>query len=349
MKIFGFLSSLLRLLRFPQNNTRTRQDSHPLCPSDISPSERGRGGATIGVNCEVRHTSADGNSASPPLGGGDVRRTEGVRVLPRPRIILRKTRWFALALLTIPLLTGCNDMWQQPKYRPLEPSRFWDDGTSARPLERGVVAREDPRTLTPFDTGRIAASGAQIEAVARTLPADPSVRNGVPAGGVAAGVATPNGLIAQPNQNSPIASAARTINPDGAGAASATTRPTPNATNTQLATQFPLPVTKELLERGQQRYDIYCSMCHGYAGEGNGIVVQRGFPPPPSFHSQRLRAAPVGHYFDVMTNGYGAMYSYADRVKPADRWAIAAYIRALQRSQNATIDDVPASERAELK
>ena len=264
---------------------------------------------------------------------------------------LRMTKKIAPLLLAVPLLTGCNDMWQQPKYRPLEPSRFWDDGTSARPLVPGTVAREAPRTLTPFDTGRTNAPGAQIEPIARTVPADATIKNGVPANGVAAGGSVPNGLISQPNQNSPIASADRTINPNGAGAANpmAATTSATGAANTQLATQFPLPVTKELLERGQQRYDIYCSMCHGYGGAGNGMVVQRGFPPPPSFHSERLRAAPVGHYFDVMTNGYGAMYSYADRVKPADRWAIAAYIRALQRSQNATINDVPESERGELK
>ena len=274
-------------------------------------------------------------------------------IVPRPLRLHIHALQFALALLIVPLLSGCNDMWQQPKYRPLQPSSFWDNGTSSRPLEQGVVAREDPRILTPFDTGRVPAPGAQIEAIARTMPADPMVAGGVPAGGVAAGGRVPNGLISMPNQiqKSPVASADRTINPDSAGTTNpmiATTAAT-GAANTQLATQFPLPVTKELLERGQQRYDIYCSMCHGYSGEGNGIVVQRGFPAPPSFHSAHLRNAPVGHYFDVMTNGYGVMYSYADRVKPADRWAIAAYIRALQRSQNATIADVPNSERAQMK
>ena len=285
--------------------------------------------------------------------------------LSRTFAVAFKLRFGLLTFLVIPLLAGCNDMWQQPKYRPLQPSRFWDDGTSARPLTPGTVAREDPRTLTPFDTGRVTTPGARIEAVARTVPADMSVNGGVPANGVAAGGGVPNGLISQPNQKSPIAAADRTLNPDGAGAVDATIRTTnaraantqaantqaanARAANTQLATQFPLPVTKALLERGQQRYDVYCSMCHGYGGAGNGMVVQRGFPAPPSFHSERLRAAPVGHYFDVISNGYGAMYSYADRVKPADRWAIAAYIRALQRSQNATLADVPPSERASMK
>ena len=88
-----------------------------------------------------------------------------------------------------------------------------------------------------------------------------------------------------------------------------------------------------LLQRGRERYGIYCSMCHGYEGDGNGIVPARGFPHPPSFHSARLRAAPSSHIYDVISNGYGVMYGYGDRVAPADRWAIAAYVRALQASR----------------
>ena len=106
-------------------------------------------------------------------------------------------------------------------------------------------------------------------------------------------------------------------------------------------TTLPVPLTRALLLRGQNRFDIYCSPCHGYSGYGDGMIVKRGFPAPPSYHIDRLRKAPIGHFFDVMTNGYGLMYSYADRVAPEDRWAIAAYIRALQRSQGATVQDVP--------
>jgi cytochrome c553 len=118
---------------------------------------------------------------------------------------------------------------------------------------------------------------------------------------------------------------------------------------TNLVTTFPMPVTRELLERGRERFDIYCSVCHGRTGEGNGMIVQRGFPVPPSYHIDRLRQAPVGHFFDVMTQGYGIMYSYAERVKPEDRWAIAAYIRALQLSQNMKLAGLPAAERAQLE
>lgn len=112
---------------------------------------------------------------------------------------------------------------------------------------------------------------------------------------------------------------------------------------------FPFPVTMEVLKRGQERYNIYCSPCHGLSGNGDGMIVQRGFSPPPSYHIFRLRQAPVGYFVDVITNGYGQMFSYAYRVEPSDRWAIAAYIRALQLSQNASVDDVPASERQKLE
>ena len=114
------------------------------------------------------------------------------------------------------------------------------------------------------------------------------------------------------------------------------------------AAKFPYPITRLVLERGRSRFNIYCSPCHDYTGSGRGTIVQRGFPPPPSFHIDRLRQAPPGHFFQVITNGYGAMFSYAGRIPTEDRWAIVAYIRALQLSQHATLDDVPASERAQL-
>jgi mono/diheme cytochrome c family protein len=110
----------------------------------------------------------------------------------------------------------------------------------------------------------------------------------------------------------------------------------------------PPPVTMALLERGRQRFDINCSPWHGRLGDGNGMIVQRGFPRPPSYEIDRLRQVPTQHFYDVITHGYGVMYSYADRVEPADRWAIAAYIRALQYSQRTTLDDVPADHRADL-
>jgi mono/diheme cytochrome c family protein len=114
------------------------------------------------------------------------------------------------------------------------------------------------------------------------------------------------------------------------------------------ATDLPFPVTTAVLDRGEQRYDIYCSPCHDRAGTGGGMIVQRGYKAPPSLHEERLRALPVGYFFDVMTNGFGVMPSYAPQIPSDDRWAIAAYVRALQLSQHATPADVPAEERAAL-
>jgi len=164
-------------------------------------------------------------------------------------------------------------MQVQPRYDPLAPSTFFDDGRSARPEVPDTVARGHLRIDEQFYTGKV---------------------NGVP------------------------------------------------------VDTFPFPITRQVLERGRARYNIYCTPCHDYTGSGHGMIVQRGFPPPPSYHIDRLRQAPVGHFFDVITTGYGSMYSYAARVPPRDRWAIAAYIRALQMSQHATIDDVPPEERAKL-
>ena len=117
----------------------------------------------------------------------------------------------------------------------------------------------------------------------------------------------------------------------------------------ELATTFPFPVTREVVERGRNRFDIYCSPCHGKLGDGEGAIVQRGFQGPPTYHSARLRNAPPGHFYNVITNGYGRMFSFNDRVQPRDRWAIVSYIRALQLSQSAPIDQLPASVVGELR
>jgi cytochrome c553 len=114
------------------------------------------------------------------------------------------------------------------------------------------------------------------------------------------------------------------------------------------AETFPFPITDEVMRRGQERFTVFCTPCHGRTGEGNGMIVQRGFRQPPSYMEDRLRNAPVGYFFDVMTHGFGAMQDYASQLPVADRWAIAAYIRALQYSQRATVDDVPADHRADL-
>ena len=115
-----------------------------------------------------------------------------------------------------------------------------------------------------------------------------------------------------------------------------------------FATTLPLPLTRDLLERGQSRFNAFCSPCHGRVGDGLGMVVQRGFKRPNSFHEQRLVDSPVGYYFHVMTNGFSQMSSYAAQISPADRWAIAAYIKALQLSQSIPVEQLPAPDRAKV-
>ncbi|MCO6417962.1 cytochrome c [Siccirubricoccus sp. KC 17139] len=161
------------------------------------------------------------------------------------------------ALLLLPLvLTACKqEMAQQRKLGTHAAAPFWPDGTSARPLPVGVVAR--------------------------------------------------------------------------------------GALEHDRALAEPPPVTPALLQRGQERYGIYCAPCHGLVGDGDGMIPRRGFPRPPSYHTPRLRAAPASHFLEVITHGYGVMYGYAARVEPADRWAIIAYIRALQLSQGAELAAVP--------
>ncbi|MGB7592353.1 MAG: cytochrome c, partial [Terriglobia bacterium] len=191
----------------------------------------------------------------------------------RMTILAAALRWVCVGLCGL-FLFGCRlDMHVQPKYKPLDPSTFFDDGRSARPEVPGTVAHGHLRADELLYAGKL---------------------NGEP------------------------------------------------------ADVFPFPITREVLDRGRERYNIYCSPCHDYTGSGRGMVVQRGFPPPPSYHLERLVKAPAGHFFEVISNGYGAMYSYASRVTPEDRWAIVAYIRSLQLSQHATLEDVPPQEREHL-
>jgi mono/diheme cytochrome c family protein len=111
---------------------------------------------------------------------------------------------------------------------------------------------------------------------------------------------------------------------------------------------LPFPLTAQVLDRGEARFNIYCAPCHGVSGRGDGMIVRRGYRQPPSFHVDRLQQAPIGHFYDTMTNGFGAMPDYRAQIAPRDRWAIAAYVRALQLSQHATAADIPAEERQKL-
>jgi mono/diheme cytochrome c family protein len=178
-------------------------------------------------------------------------------------------------LLLVGGLAGCRqDMHDAPRYDPYEASAVFPNGSSARPLVEGTVARSDVLDDDLLTTGKI---------------------------------------------------------------------------NGQVADEFPFPITRADLDRGQERFNIYCSPCHGRTGEGNGMVVQRGYRQPPSYHIDRLRQAPVGHFFDVMTNGFGVMPDYRTQVPTADRWRIAAYIRALQLTEHGAVTDVPAADLQKLQ
>jgi mono/diheme cytochrome c family protein len=217
--------------------------------------------------------------------------------------------WFNMSLgLGLFLLAGCRqEMAQQPSYRPLRPSAFFENGMSARPLVKGTVARGQLKDDVHLFEGK--------------WPAE--IQNGLQAAGIV-GSAAGNPMAAM----------------------------TWEFDRTLYADAFPFPIGREELNRGQERFNIYCAICHDRTGTGRGMIVQRGFTQPPSYHTdlsrglqlrgvrQKLRDAPVGYYFEVITRGFGAMPHYAEQVAAKDRWHIIAYIRALQLSQQATLADV---------
>ena len=207
-------------------------------------------------------------SASGPSG------TRSRRARARVQLINANTvasKWVAVLSLCLMSLAGCRqDMHNQPKYRGLRPSTFFADGSSARPIVEGTVARGTLQDDEAFFTGKV---------------------------------------------------------------------------DKVTVKELPFAVDEAVLNRGEERYNIYCSPCHDKSGSGNGMVIQRGFARhPPSYHIDRLRQADAGHFFDVITNGFGAMPDYKAQIAPRDRWAIVAYIRALQLSQHASATDVPGGD-----
>lgn len=237
-------------------------------------------------------------------------------------------------LFAVAAAAGCRqDMHDQPKYEPLEPTTFFEDGRSSRPPVEGTVARGFLNEDVEFFTGR-AAGGQQSRAAGQGQ--DQGGQN-QPASG--AGAAT--GAAATPNAGSAGGGA-------GIGAADTNRSSEVQAQYQGFVSAFPIPVTQQVMDRGEERYNIYCSVCHSRTGDGNGMVVRRGYRKPTSLHDDRLRQAPVGYFFDVITNGFGAMPDYSAQITPRDRWAIIAYIRALQRSQQGTISDVPQDRRGNM-
>ena len=187
---------------------------------------------------------------------------------------MKSTHKLAAVFCLLAAVSACRqDMHDQPKYRPLRASAFFENTSSARPLVEGTIARGTLQTDAAFFTGK---NGAMV------------------------------------------------------------------------VSELPFPVTQEVIDRGQERYNIFCRPCHDATGSGNGLVVQRGYPKPSTYHSDRLRKAEAGYFFDVMTNGFGRMPDYRAQITPRDRWNIVAYIRALQMSQHAAAADVPEADRAKI-
>jgi mono/diheme cytochrome c family protein len=241
---------------------------------------------------------------------------------------------------------GCRqDMQDQPRYEVYESSTFFKNGLSSRPLVEGTVARGYLRNDTEFYTGKIDRSRTNPAGGATAAPAqNPNGRmtgdDGAQTGGQTTspqGTLDNQGAGTAGGNTMPAGGAAGAGNGGGGGgggggaanqAGGSIAQGDPNDVET-----FPFPVTGELVNRGQERYRIFCAMCHGETGAGDGMIVRRGFRKPPSYHTPELRAARVGHLFDVITNGWGSMPNYAQQVPARDRWAIIAYIRALQLSQ----------------
>lgn len=234
---------------------------------------------------------------------------------------------------------GCRvDMQDQPRYEVYEASTFFKDGLSSRPLVEGTVPRGYLRDDTELYTGKINRNQTGTNGAMMTTGGQQNTggRMSGDNGAQSAGQTTSpqntldnQGANMQGNTTQAGALAQRTGNAANQTSGGATVaQGDPNDVTT-----FPFPVTEEVVNRGQERYQIYCSMCHGATGYGDGMIVRRGFRQPPSYHTDELRAARVGHFFDVITNGWGSMPSYNAQIPARDRWAIIAYVRALQLSQ----------------
>ncbi len=212
------------------------------------------------------------------------------------------------ALALAVLIAGCQqEMARQPSFKPLDASDFFADGRSARPLEQGTVPRGYLREDIGLWTGRRAVPGKEQDLVTGL---------------------TPQNLQAtvQPKQPQPFDE---------------------KKEYADFINEFPFPVTEQIVQHGYQRFMIYCVVCHDPLGTGQGKIVERGYTRPPSYHIDRLRRAAVGHFFAVISEGYGSMPSYAAQIPVRDRWAIAAYIRALQLSQHAPAAEEGRREKGE--
>jgi mono/diheme cytochrome c family protein len=203
-------------------------------------------------------------------------------------------------VVAVSSIPGCPRMREQARLKPYEQNDFFDDHSSLRHPPQGTVARGSQVLDPEFYYGR------------KTLP-DMRPQS------------APEGTAAEerPTAQTPQAPAAQR-----------------GQTTQDYVTDLPIEVTRQTFETGREQYGVYCAPCHGEAGYGNGVITHNGYPEPPSFHTERLRGAAAGYIFEVITNGFGQMYSYGARLEPAQRWAVIAYIRALQYSQNAPAEQL---------
>ena len=272
------------------------------------------------------------NSGQAADGGGRAAR----RRLPRSARLLRRAVYCLLPAAICLLLVGCRqDMQDQPRYEYYEPGdkKFFADGASSRPQVEGTVPRQVGEYRDREDyffTGKAAGQaggggGAAAQAGSRVggAAAVPDMASGLSAGTLAGQSTNVRGNAAG--------------GVPGAREAAATGGPD----------NFPVQIDEGALRRGRERYQIYCSACHGMTGEGDGLIVRRGFRRPPSFYDDRLQegVTPAAHFFDVITNGWGAMPDYAESIPAEDRWKIIAYLRALQLSRRLKLEDLSPEER----
>ena len=213
-------------------------------------------------------------------------------------------------------------MHDQPKYKPLRERVLFRDSRSARPLVEGTVARGYLREDSEYYTGKIGQGG--------TPSAAPGTQ---PMGATGTTADTQRVAASTAGQTAQAGTSQAGASQGGAGEFAGYTTP------------FPFPIDRAALERGQERFNIFCAVCHGRLGDGNGMIPKRGYRQPPSYHQDRLRQAPVGYIFDVATNGFGAMPDYSQQISVDDRWKIVAYVRALQLSQQGTTADVPPGQK----
>ena len=267
----------------------------------------------------------------------ETRRGQRSEVRGQKPIFSRRVRLCLLLAACCLFAVGCRqDMQDQPRYEAYEPSKSFGDGLSSRPYVEGTVARGYRDIHTSYYTGKRAAGatgGAQGLMSGNALQTTMANAQG---GNAGAQGQTGSGDVNARGQNTganvPNGAGGRA---GGAVGGAAAQSGTPGSVN-----EFPFAIAEKDLDRGQERFEIYCAMCHGATGYGDGMIVRRGFRRPPSFHDDRLRGETVGHFFDVITNGWGAMPDYAQQIPVEDRWKIIAYIRALQLSQNMPVAEV---------